>query len=142
MSPATTTTRRWRPLLGVLLGISLALGTALVASGASREVAASPSKTAVQSQTGDCSSAIVLIAHAVAATSRAGSATAVTTARSQALTLARTTASADIRESAQNLADDLAAFRTTLTTASAQRHNDVAATIHGDLTALRKLCGQ
>jgi hypothetical protein len=58
--------------------------------------------------------------------------------------LARTTASADVRESVQNLADDLAAYRTTLTaasTSSPQRHTDIGATIHGDLKALRKLCG-
>jgi hypothetical protein len=145
MSPATTTGRRWRPVIGVVLGLVLALGTALVASGASREVPAATARTATQSQSGDCSSILVIIAHAVSATSRTGNPSALTAARNQAVLLARTTASADVRESVQNLADDLAAYRTTLTvpsTQSPQRHTDIGATIHGDLKALRKLCGQ
>ncbi len=54
----------------------------------------------------------------------------------RAANAARATASDDVRELAQNLADDLAAYRVTLTTpsdTSAQRHTDIGAALRSDL---------
>jgi hypothetical protein len=59
--------------------------------------------------------------------------------------VARSTASDDVREVAQNLADDLAAYRVAVTTASSESHRrrtDIGLMIHGDLVASRLLCGR
>jgi hypothetical protein len=142
MNPATTTSHRGRALLGVVLTAVLALGAALVARSASRDLVPAKPNTALQSMTADCPSIGPLVAAAVTATSPTGTTSDVTAARSRATTLARATASDDVRELVQNLADDLAAYRTTLTIPSTERHTDISAAIHGDLTALRRLCGR
>ena len=151
MSPATSmsgetfreTPGRGRALTGVVIAAviaaALALGVALAASGASRDLTA-VQRTAPQSRPVDCPSIGSLVAAAVTATSPTGRTGAVTAARSGATALARATASDDVRELVQNLADDLAAYRITLTIPSIERHSDISAAIHGDLTALRQLC--
>jgi hypothetical protein len=144
MIRATTTSRRRRIRLGVVLAAALALGTAFVANASSHAVTPAQRTATTLSAPAGCPAIGTLVAGAVTATSPGATTTAVTTTRSRAADLARTTASDDVRELAQNLADDLAAYRVTLTTRSnttAQRHIDIGAAIGADLTALRHLCG-
>lgn len=143
MKPVFTATRRWPPLVGPVVAVVLVLGAALAASGASRGLPAGPGTTP-QSTTADCRSVATIISAAGIATSSTGNSSAVTAARGNATRLADATASDGIRELTQNLADDLAAYRTALSTVSdtsAERHTDISAAIHGDITALRMLCG-
>ncbi len=146
MSHSTTmTSHRWQILLGVTLTAVLALGAAFLASGASQagpstqQAVASPAAAPT-----DCPTIGLLVAAAVTATAPGAPTNVVTSALSRAAAAARATASDDVRELAQNLADDLVAYRTTLTTrsdTSAQRHTDIGASLRGDLTALRRYCG-
>jgi hypothetical protein len=145
MSHSTTLSRRWPILFGVALTAVLALGAALLAGGASQAV--TPAQRTVTRASGppsDCPAIGLLVAAAVTATAPGASATAVSSALSRATSAARATASDDVRELVQNLADDLTAYRTTLTTpseTSAQRHTDIGASLRSDLTALRHYCG-
>jgi hypothetical protein len=145
MSHSTTTSRRWQILLGVTLTAVLALGAAFLASGASQAVTPAPhGATRPLGTPPDCPAIGLLVAAAVTATSPGAPTTVVTSALGRAANAARATASDDVRELAQNLADDLAAYRVTLTTpsdTSAQRHTDIGAALRSDLTALRHLCG-
>ena len=145
MSHSTTVSRRWQILLGVALTAVLALGAALLASGTSQAVTPTPrAATRVSGPPSDCPAIGLLAAAAVTATAPGAPPTVVTSALSRAATAARATASDDARELAQNLADDLTAYRTTLTTpseTSAQRHTDIGAALRSDLTALRHYCG-
>ena len=146
MSHSTTTSRRWQILLGVALTAVLALGAAFLASGASQAV------TPDASRPRQARRALPPTARPSACSSPPPSPpprpaprpTVVTSALGRAANAARATASDDVRELAQNLADDLAAYRTTLTTpsdTSAQRHTDIGAALRSDLTALRHYCG-
>ena len=145
MSHSTTTSHRWQILFGVALTAVLALGAAFLASGASQAGAPAPSAAArAAGPPTDCPAIGLLVAAAVTATAPGAPPTVVTSALSRATSTARATASDDVRELAQNLADDLAAYRVTLTTpseTSAQRHTDIGAAIQGDLAALRHYCG-
>ena len=145
MSSASGTTRRRHPVVGIALTAVVALGAAFLASGASQAVTPAPrAATRVSGPPSDCPAIGLLVAAAVTATAPGASATAVSSALSRATSAARATASDDVRELAQNLADDLSAYRTTLTTpseTSAQRHTDIGASLRSDLTALRHYCG-
>jgi len=145
MNHSTTTSHRWQILLGVALTAVLALGAAFLASGASQAVTPAPqAATRASGPPTDCPAIGLLVAAAVTATAPGAPPTVVTSALSRAASTAKATASDDVRELAQNLADDLTAYRVTLTTpseTSAQRHTDIGATIQGDLTALRHYCG-
>jgi hypothetical protein len=145
MSHSTTTSRRWQILLGVTLTALLALGAAFLTTGASQ---AGPSTQQAAARPAgpptDCPAIGLLVAAAVTATAPGAPTNVVTAALSRAATTAKATASDDARELAQNLADDLLAYRVTLTTpsvTSAQRHTDIGATLRSDLTALRHYCG-
>ena len=145
MSSASGTTRRRHPVVGIALTAVVALGAVFLATGASQ--AGAPAQTAASTPSGppaDCPAIGLLVAAAVTATAPGAPPTVVTSALSRAASTAKATASDDVRELAQNLADDLTAYRVTLTTpseTSAQRHTDIGATIQGDLTALRHYCG-
>ncbi|KRC92325.1 hypothetical protein ASE25_02950 [Terrabacter sp. Root85] len=151
MSASTTSTHRWQLLLGVALTIVVALGSAFVLTGATRGAAPAAQSAAAQPLGGDCPDIGSLVAAAstttasTTATTHGASAAAVRagldTVLSRARGLARTTASDDARESVQNLADDLAAYRLSMTRPATDRHADIAATVRADLTALRRLCG-
>ncbi|GAA1982418.1 hypothetical protein GCM10009817_24630 [Terrabacter lapilli] len=145
MSHSTTTSHRWQILLGVTLTAVLALGAVFLATGASQagpstqQAAASPS-----GPPSDCPAIGLLVAAAATATAPGAPSTAVTAALGRATSAAKATASDDVRELTQNLADDLLAYRTTLTTpsdTSTQRHTDIGATLRSDVTALRHYCG-
>lgn len=151
MSASTTSTHRWQLLLGVALTIVVALGSAFVLTGATRGAVPAVQSAASQPLGGDCPDIGSLVAAAstttasTTATTHGASAAAVRagldTVLSRARGLARTTASDDARESVQNLADDLAAYRLSVTRPATDRHADIAATVRADLTALRRLCG-
>lgn len=151
MSASTTSTHRWQLLLGVALTIVVALGSAFVLTGATRGAVPAVQSAASQPLGGDCPDIGSLVAAAstttasTTATTHGTSAAAVRagldTVLSRARGLARTTASDDARESVQNLADDLAAYRLSVTRPATDRHADIAATVRADLTALRRLCG-
>ena len=145
MSHSTTTSHRRQILLGVTLTAVLALGAVFLATGASQ---AGPStQRAAASPSGppsDCPAIGLVVAAAATATAPGAPSTAVTAALGRATSAAKATASDDVRELAQNLADDLLAYRTTLTTpsdTSTQRHTDIGATLRSDVTALRHYCG-
>jgi hypothetical protein len=151
MSASTTSTHRWQLLLGVALTMVVALGSAFVLTGAARGGASAVQSAASQPLGGDCPDIGSLVAAAstttasTTATTHGASAASVRagldTVLSRARGLARTTASDDARESVQNLADDLAAYRLSATRPATDRHADIAATVRADLTALRRLCG-
>ncbi|MBW8730840.1 MAG: hypothetical protein JF622_07575 [Terrabacter sp.] len=149
MSASTTSTHRWQILLGMVLTVLVALGSALVLGGALRgdPAQAQGSTARAQSATGqppstDCITIGSLVAAASTATaSPAAARSAVDGVLSRARGLARTTASDDARESVQNLADDLAAYRVSVTHPGTDRHADVVATLRADLNSLRRLCG-
>jgi hypothetical protein len=151
MSASTTSTHRWQLLLGVALTMVVALGSAFVLTGAARGGASAVQSAASQPLGGDCPDIGSLVAAAstttasTTATTHGASAAALRagldTVLSRARGLARTTASDDARESVQNLADDLAAYRLSVTRPATDRHADIAATVRADLTALRRLCG-
>ena len=151
MSASTTSTHRWQLLLGVALTIVVALGSAFVLTGATRGAVPAVQSAASQPLGGDCPDIGSLVAAAstttasTTATTHGATAAAVRagldTVLSRARGLARTTASDDARESVQNLADDLAAYRLSVTRPATDRHADIAATVRADLTALRRLCG-
>lgn len=147
MISASTTTRRRHPVIAGALTATVALAAAFLASGASHAGAPTPPSASATTPAGtppDCPALGLLVAAAVTATTPGASTTAVNAALTRATGAAKATASGDVRELAQNLADDLAAYRITITTpsqTSAQRHTDIGATISGDLTALRHICG-
>jgi len=154
MSASTTSTHRWQLLLGVALTIVVALGSAFVLTGATRGAVPAVQSAASQPLGGDCPDIGSLVAAASTTTASTTATTATThgasaaavragldTVLSRARGLARTTASDDARESVQNLADDLAAYRLSVTRPATDRHADIAATVRADLTALRRLCG-
>ncbi|GAA1982405.1 hypothetical protein GCM10009817_24610 [Terrabacter lapilli] len=145
MSHSTTTSHRWQILLGVALTAVLALGAALLAHDGPRALAPTQGLAATPSGTPpDCPALGLVVAAAVTATTPGASSASVSSAQGRATSAARATTSDDVRELAQNLADDLAAYRATVTTpsaTSAQRHTDIGASISGDLTALRHICG-
>ncbi|KRF49013.1 hypothetical protein ASH01_05025 [Terrabacter sp. Soil811] len=154
MSASTTSTHRWQLLLGVALTIVVALGSAFVLTGASRGAVPAVQSAASQPLGGDCPDIGSLVAAASTTTASTTATTATTHGASAAAVragldtvlfrargLARTTASDDARESMQNLADDLAAYRLSVTRPATDRHADIAATVRADLTALRRLCG-
>ena len=146
MSWSTTSTHRWQLLLGVALTIVFALGSAVVLTGATRAGAPTAQRVVSQPLGGDCAviGSLVAATSTTTASTHGVSAAAVRTGLdtvvSRAKGLATTTASDDARESVQNLADDLAAYRLTVTRPSSDRHRDIAATVRADLTALRRLC--
>lgn len=148
---STTTSHRWQILLGIGLTLVVALGSALAASGASRGTAAtSASAAAAPAAAPDCVAIGTLVAaaktvtdgaarHVPAATARAG----VDTAWADAAKVARTTTSDDAREMAQNLADDLAAYRVGVAVGSSpDRAADTLAAVNGHVAALKHLCGR
>ena len=145
MSHSKTTSHRWQILLGVALTAVLALGAALLANGGPRALAPTQGLAATPSGTPpDCPALGLVVAAAVTATAPGASSASVSSALSRATSAARATTSDDVRELAQNLADDLTAYRTAVTTpsaTSAQRRTDIGASISGDLTALRHICG-
>ncbi|MGO4361028.1 hypothetical protein AB4Z14_16025 [Terrabacter sp. 2TAF16] len=155
MSASTTSTHRWQLLLGVALTMVVALGSAFVLTGAARGGASAVQSAASQPLGGDCPDIGSLVAAASTTTASTTASTTATThgasaaalragldtVLSRARGLARTTASDDARESVQNLADDLAAYRLSVTRPATDRHADIAATVRADLTALRRLCG-
>ncbi|WP_020142405.1 hypothetical protein [Terracoccus sp. 273MFTsu3.1] len=147
MSASTTSTHRWQLLLGVALTIVVALGSAFVLSGATRGGSPAAPSAASQSAAGDCAVIGSLVAAATTTTASAHGVpaaavrTGVDTVLSRARGLARTAASDDARESVQNLADDLAAYRLSVARPATDRHADIAAAVRADLTALRRLCG-
>ena len=144
MSHSTTSHRR-QILLGVTLTAVLALGASFLASGAPRGL--TPTRGVPATPAGrltDCPAVGLLVAAAVTATSPGAGTGPVGAALARARGLAKGTASDDVREAVQNLADDLAAYRVTLTTTSdstPERRADTAGGVHGDVTALRHLCG-
>jgi hypothetical protein len=148
MSPTTSTVRRRRTLTGIMLAAGLALGTAVVASGASRHAGPVPSpvsSSAGTSVAAGCAAIGPAMATATVVASAGGTVGAVDTTRQQAASVATGTASDDLREAAQNLADDLAAYRVALSQSPqgpSTRRTDIAAAVHGDLAALRRICGR
>ena len=147
MSPTAAPLRRRPPVAGVVLAIGVAVATAVVANGATSDAGTVPSRSAgpppVSSLVSDCASMGTVLAAASGATAPGASAATVGGARGRAATVARSTTSDDVRELAQNLADDLAAYRVAVSTAtsdSAQRRADIGAMVRGDLAALRRLC--
>lgn len=62
--------------------------------------------------------------------------------RGRSASVARSSGSDQVREQAQNLTDDLAAYRAATVVASATRRSDVRAMIRDDLLSLRQTCGQ
>jgi hypothetical protein len=148
MSPAAGNLRRRHPVAGIVLAIGVAVGTAVVADGATREAGTVPSRSAgppVSSIVSDCASMGTVISGALAATAPGVPAATVGSARGRAVAVARSTTSDDVRELAQNLADDLAAYRVAVSSSSAeaaQRRADIGAMVRGDLDALRRLCGR
>src|SRR6478672_12756786 len=100
----TTTSHRWQILFGVALTAVLALGAALLASGASQAV--TPAQRGVTRASGppsDCPAIGLLVAAAVTATAPGAPPNVVTSALGRAASAARATASDDVRELAQNL---------------------------------------
>jgi hypothetical protein len=146
----SSATGRPHPVVGAALALGVALGAAFVAGGATRDDAGIVSQTGPPSvrPVADCVSMDALAADVAGATSPSGGAAAVHAVRGRAAAAARATRSDDLREVAQNLADDLAAFRVALTTTSAdpsvvgRRRADIDVMIRGDLAALRLLCGR
>lgn len=126
-------------LLAILLTAVLASGAAVFTGGRSTGTGASHA-IAARSTTLDCSSVTSVVAAGVAAAAPGATSASVTTARSRAVALARTTASDDIRELVQNLADDLAAFGISVVHSSSERRSDASAALRGDLAALRRAC--
>jgi hypothetical protein len=148
MSASTTSTHHWQILLGMVLTVLVALGSALVLGGELRGGPAQAQGSTARALSAaarppgtDCVAIGSLVAAASTATASPATRSAVAAVLTRARGLARTTASDDARELVQNLADDLAAYRVSVTHPGTDRHTDVVAVVRADLTGLRRLCG-
>lgn len=83
-----------------------------------------------------------LVTTVSSATSSAASPAALGVLRGRSASVARSSGSDEVREQAQNLTDDLAAYRAATVIASTTRRSDVRAMIRDDLTSLRRTCGR
>ena len=144
-------TDRLGPVVGAALALGVALGTVFVAGGATRGaagVAPQAGPPQVVRPVADCVSMSAVATDVAGATSSSGTAAAVHAVRGRSAAVARATGSDDVREVAQNLADDLAAYRVALTMRTAdpseagRRRADIDVMIRGDLAALHRLCGR
>ncbi|WP_207555722.1 hypothetical protein [Intrasporangium flavum] len=148
MSPTARPLRRRHPVAGAVLALGVAVTTALVANGATRDAgtASSSGPPPVSSIVRDCASMGTVLTAAAGVTAPGTTPDAVAGARGRAAVIARSTTSDDVRERVQNLADDLAAYRVAVAATGAgeqaQRRADIAAMVRDDLTALRRLCGR
>lgn len=148
MSPTTTPLRRRHPVAGVAVAIGVAVATAVVANGATRDAGTVPTRSAgppsVSTFASDCASMGTVLSAAVAASAPGAAPDVVAGARGRAAAVARSTTSDDVRELAQNLADDLAAYRVAVSSPAsseqAGRRADIGVMVRDDLAALRRLC--
>ncbi|MGO4599554.1 hypothetical protein [Terrabacter sp. 2RAF25] len=149
----SSTIGRLGPVVAAVIALGVAGGSAVVAGGATGGTAPEPAAVASRvSSSGpspaECTSMTGLAADAAGATSASGTAASVHAARGRAAAVARATRSDDVREAAQNLADDLAAYRVALTTMSgdpaeaAHRRADINIMIRGHVATMRRLCGR
>ncbi len=83
-----------------------------------------------------------LVSTVDSATNSAVGPTALGALRGRSSALARSRVSDDVREKAQNLTDDLAAYRAAVVVSSTTRRGDVRTMIRDDLTSLRQTCGR
>lgn len=146
----SSTIGRLAPVVAAVIALGAAGGAAVVAGGASGDPAGIVSQAAARPSApsvGDCASMSAVATDVAGATSASGSAAGVHAARGKAAAVAKVTVSDDVREVAQNLADDLAALQVALTTSgdtgqASSRRADIRVMIRDDLAALRHLCGR
>lgn len=103
--------------------------------GPSTTAAAAPAPTS-------CPLVRSLVTTVNSATSSAASPAALGALRGRSASVARSSGSDEVREQAQNLTDDLAAYRAATVVSSTTRRGDVRLMIRAHLASLRQLCGR